>query len=352
MPIANKKRRPTIADVAKLAGVSNMAVSSVLNKGKGKTTYICEKTATLIHAAAKQLGYQTNLTAQSLVTGKTGFIGFMLASSVSHGFKNIFFSSYFQGAEQECRRLGYGLAATCAPITEAGKFIQSNILSQRRIDALIVAGEIDSQVYKELEISGIPFIVLNAIPSKALPTIGTPSQNDIFRYIAKSGHKRAIITTNAGTNTADLAEIELMAEKICPEVEIEFLMPASDQHPNWEPDFGLGRHLFERWMAKPEGKRATIIQSNGVLPEFYGELLKAGMKCPDEVSLLGENTLDTCAFPKFTRICGANEAVAADAVSLLVSAVETGTPLDIEACKRKEYRSILIPGETVKEIRQ
>jgi len=347
-----KTRKPArLADVAKLAGVSITAVSAVLNNGCGKTAKVGEKAAEKVRKAAEELGYQANIAARSLVTGKTGFIGFMLSSSVSHGFKNPYFSNYLQGAESACRARGYGLAVAWAALGEAGSFIKSNLLMQRRIDGLLVAGEMDSESYTELESSGVPFIILNALPKEKRPTIGTPGQVAIFKYFERSGHKRAIMTLDAGVNPCDRAEVERMAKSLCPSVELELLSPAKEFQPNWEPGVGLGRHLFERWVAKPPERRATIVESNGVLLELYGELLAEGFKCPEDLSLLADNSLDFWTFPRFTRIRGPLERTASDAAALLIEAIEDGRPVDLLACRAKIYESEFIQGETVREVK-
>ena len=348
--IAKPSRKTTLADVAALAGVSKTAVSAVLNDRCGLTAKVGEKTAEVVRRAAAKLGYRTNLTARSLVTGRTGHIGFMLASSVSAGFKNPYFAGYLQGAETACRQCGYGLTITCAPISEAGQFIHSNILSQRRIDALIVAGEVDTEVYKELTTSGIPYLVINAVPAKGIPTLGAIRQPEIIKFAAAMGHRRIMMTENGGAgHLGAVLRKRIRCEAAKAGVQAELVLPAPGQHPNWETGFGLGRHLFERWSAKPAAERATLIFSNGVLAEFYGELLQAGLKCPEDVSLLGDNTLDTCAFPVFTRLRADHEQVAADAVALLVKTVETGIPINLDACARKVYPATFIEGQTVKQ---
>ena len=351
MALSTINRKTTLADVAALAGVSKTAVSAVLNDRCGLTAKVGEETAGVVRRAAAKLGYRTNLTARSLVTGRTGFIGFMLASSVSAGFKNPYFASYLQGAETECRRRGYGLAITCAPISEAGQFIYSNILSQRRIDALIVAGEIDTEVYKELTASGLPYLVVNAFPSKGIPTLGAIRQPETIQFAVAMGHRRIMMPTNRGAGRLGSAlKAYIGREAAKAGVQVELVEPAPGQHPNWEAGFGLGRHLFERWSAQPAAERATLICSNGVLAEFYGELLRAGLKCPEDVSLLGDNTLDNCAFPVFTWQRVDHEQMTADAVSLLVRKVEQGIPINFAACAAKVYPTSIIQGQTVRQL--
>lgn len=61
----------TMVDVARLAGVSVKTVSNVLNG----YPYIRESTRERVLAAIDELGYQVNMTARSLRSGRTGMIG-------------------------------------------------------------------------------------------------------------------------------------------------------------------------------------------------------------------------------------------------------------------------------------
>jgi DNA-binding LacI/PurR family transcriptional regulator len=68
---ALKTNRATMADVAKLAGVSRQLVGFVF---QGKSGFSPE-TAARVFGAAKQLGYRPNLAAQSLRRDATKIIG-------------------------------------------------------------------------------------------------------------------------------------------------------------------------------------------------------------------------------------------------------------------------------------
>ena len=63
---------PTIADVARHAGVSTMTVSNVFNR---RLQRVSEGTQATVLAAAAELGYRVNLTARHLRTGRTGMVG-------------------------------------------------------------------------------------------------------------------------------------------------------------------------------------------------------------------------------------------------------------------------------------
>jgi len=346
MKLQRKNRKPTLSDVAALAGVSKTAASTVLNDGKGKTTKVGEETAAAIREAARKVGYQANLTARSLATGKTGFIGFMLSSTVSDGWMNPYFSSFLKGAETECRRLGYALAVACAPIAEAGSFIHSGILSQRRIDALIAAGELDTETYAELRSSGIPFIVLNSSPTQGLPVIEPKGLDKIIDYALSKGHREIWVTRDRRSYPNAETLEEMLAEGARKGAKVELIIPAEGQHPNWEPGFGLGLHLFERWKAAVS--KPSILISNGALIEFHKEFSKAGFKCPQDLSLLGDNSYNFVnSSVNFTKLHIDHAKIGSDAVGLLCEAIDRGEQVSSEKCAAFKYELKIIEGETV-----
>ena len=68
-------QRPTMHDVAAKAGVSQAVVSLVLSgRYSGRAS---ETTAERIRAAAKSIGYRTNLQAKTLKTGVAEIIGLL-----------------------------------------------------------------------------------------------------------------------------------------------------------------------------------------------------------------------------------------------------------------------------------
>lgn len=69
-------RRPSLHDVAKLAGVSHTTVSRVLNDRQ----YVSEATKLRVEVVMKQLGYRPNLLARSLVTRRSTTIGVLVIS--------------------------------------------------------------------------------------------------------------------------------------------------------------------------------------------------------------------------------------------------------------------------------
>jgi DNA-binding LacI/PurR family transcriptional regulator len=71
----NLSGRVTSADVARLAGVSQSAVSRVFTDGASASA----KTSAKVKEAAETLGYRPNRLARSLLTGKSYMVGLVVA---------------------------------------------------------------------------------------------------------------------------------------------------------------------------------------------------------------------------------------------------------------------------------
>ncbi|MFM2238048.1 MAG: hypothetical protein RL389_395, partial [Actinomycetota bacterium] len=77
--MAKKPKRPTYAEIAKLAGVSEATVSRVLN-GDDKVDADRVKAVT---DAVEKLGYKKNRAASALASGRTGLIAVVIDDDLS-----------------------------------------------------------------------------------------------------------------------------------------------------------------------------------------------------------------------------------------------------------------------------
>lgn len=339
--------RATLADVAALAGVSKAAASAVLGRRATSSIRVGGPTAAAIRDAAQRLGYHPDHTARSLATGRTGAIGFLLSSSVGRGWANAYYASFLPGAEEACRASGYSLCIATAQLAEAETFIRSPILAQRRIDALIVAGELEPATYASLAHHRLPFVVVSAPPAAGLPVIDPLPQIAFLRHLAGLGHRRITVTRDRPLLALGARVDQELDRLRTAGVAVDWCAPADDQHPNWECGHGLGAWLFARWRAQPAGQRASVIVGNAVLHELHRELRQAGLECPRDLQLCGDNAADFAhAYPRFTTVRTDTAGTAAAAVRLLADAITTGTMVDPAACAAAQVAVDIIPGET------
>lgn len=124
--------RPTISDVARLAGVSRTTVSYVLAGPAERAARISEETASRVLAAAREVGYVPNLSARSLRTRRTNRVLFL-----GNRLTSLYSQAMAQSIEQALARHGLTLGIQVGSTTE---HIERAIamLAQHQADGLIV----------------------------------------------------------------------------------------------------------------------------------------------------------------------------------------------------------------------
>src|SRR6478609_4677946 len=105
------RRRPTIADVARRAGVSAAAVSFAINDRPGVSSGTRER----ILAAARELGWRPSASARALTEARTRAIGLVLARSVAQLEGDSFFVRFLSGIQRALSIADYALLLQVVP---------------------------------------------------------------------------------------------------------------------------------------------------------------------------------------------------------------------------------------------
>src|SRR3954451_5853653 len=100
-----QRRRPTIADVARRAGVSAAAVSFAVNDRPGVSSGTRER----ILAAARELGWRPSASARALTEAGTRAVGLVLARSAGELEADSFFVRFLSGIERVLTAVDYAL---------------------------------------------------------------------------------------------------------------------------------------------------------------------------------------------------------------------------------------------------
>jgi hypothetical protein len=101
-------RRPTQADIARLAGVSQATVSLVLNE-RDTGARISPETRDRVLAVMREWGYVANASARSLAGGRNRIIGVYTFEPVFPTTSVDFYFPFLLGMEQEAAELGHDL---------------------------------------------------------------------------------------------------------------------------------------------------------------------------------------------------------------------------------------------------
>jgi LacI family transcriptional regulator, galactose operon repressor len=122
-------RRPTMHDVAARAGVALSSVSRAL----GNHPDVSKRMRRRVLEAAAELGYEPNFLAQSLRTGSTQAIGFIVRDIA-----NPFLAAIANGAEKVLRDRGYVMLLVNSDGDPGIDADHINVLRRRRVDGLML----------------------------------------------------------------------------------------------------------------------------------------------------------------------------------------------------------------------
>lgn len=145
--------RITSQEVARLAGVSQSAVSRVFTPGASASPKTVEK----VRDAAEQLGYRPNALARSLITGKSRIIGVVVAY-----LNNQFYPEALERLSIALQERGYHvLVFTATNTIENADRVIRDILDYQ-VDGIILASvALSSHLADQAEAVGVPVVLFN-----------------------------------------------------------------------------------------------------------------------------------------------------------------------------------------------
>lgn len=145
------KRSVTAHDVAKLAGVSQSAVSRHFTPGAS----VSPKTRAKIVAAAEQLGYRPNLIARSLITKKSNLIGIVLPLNT-----NPYYQSILEELSQQLATQGYRILLFTNPTGQDSDLLIEEILHYPLDGLILIAVNLSSHLAEECEQNGLAVVMM------------------------------------------------------------------------------------------------------------------------------------------------------------------------------------------------
>jgi LacI family transcriptional regulator len=145
----------TMMDIARGLNVSAVTVSKVLrNQGR-----ISEATRKRVLRRAKELNYQMNWVARSLVTRRTYTVGLLLPE-----FGHPFFAEIARAVAQTVRVHGYHVIISCFEEDPELEIAEADSLLARRVDGLIVASSQSPRhlgLFKRIQEQRVPYVLID-----------------------------------------------------------------------------------------------------------------------------------------------------------------------------------------------
>ncbi|RKP44503.1 LacI family transcriptional regulator [Cohnella endophytica] len=273
-----------IRDVAKAAGVSVATVSKVLN---GYTT-VNAKTRERVLEFVKELQFQPNSAARSLVGRRSMTIGIFLTTGLAHPF----FAQILTGMEQALKATGYDLIYL-AQLSWNKDYSFVRHCQSRNVEGVVVFGfQHEDMDFEELIESGIPtlFIDLDVKEGRA-GYISSDNQEGIKRavaYIVGLNHRR--IAFLSGTKNSYVGGLRLEGYR-------EGLKLADIPYSESYVAYGdftkeAGYERMKELLALPERPTAVICCSDMSAVGAMDAIRHAGLSVPGDISVIGFDDIE------------------------------------------------------------
>ena len=304
----------TIHDVARRAQVSPSTVSRALSASH----LVRGTTRERVLAAARELGYQPNPAARSLITGRTGNIGIIVPD-----LNNPFYTAVLRGVQARARQSGYAVFFGDGEEDPVGEESLVRAMS-RQVDGVVMCGPFSSDPQLRA-LSEVTSLVLLNRRLREVPAVlmdSAAGMRQVIHHLAALGHRR-VAYLNGPSNGWSNRERRRALRSAAPRAGIEAV-----EFGPFEPKFDGGIQGAD--LALASNVTAIIAYNDLMALGALARLADRDIPVPQRMSVVGFDNLlyaAVCA-PPLTTVAMPMEAGGRAAVDLLLAGIggsEDGT---------------------------
>ncbi|NOZ60298.1 MAG: LacI family transcriptional regulator [Calditrichaeota bacterium] len=316
----SKKKPVTLKTLAKILNLTPATISKALRDSSD----ISLKTRERVKQKAKELGYQPNLLARSLIRRRSNIIG-VIIPNLAHSF----FAEVTRGISDRARSLGYEAIIMLHDESSIIERRNLGFLSSLNVDGILIAavpGVENNTVIESIEDRGIPFVCFDrVIDGKDFSSVTIDDKQASFILMEKLIEQGCRKITFLGP-THDLfvakGRFEGYQEALKkhnipydPEYVIECGINIDDAYVRMKRLLNSGHHFD------------AAITISGLLAYGAGKaILEAGLSIPDDVKLgeFGDNNIVHRLGVPFITVDQKPYEMGTKSVEMIVDLVETG----------------------------
>ncbi len=301
---SNRKRQPTMQDVADRAGVSVQTVSNLVN---GREHLMGHKTRERVAQAMVVLDYRPNMRARGLRSAKTNELGFLVVDDEARFLADPMNGTVMAGAEETTREQGYGLLIHSARPGEIDDGLLNPLLESRVDGAVLyLSGEpSDRDVYlKRVAELGHPYVLFGEARDGKVPSVTAANSDGAYRlatHLIEKGHRR--IAFIGGRASWPMIEQRYAGYRAAlHDHDIEPARELQLFRGRWEP--ADGEAMAETLLALREPPTAIMAANDVVALGVFRTARNRGLQIPEDVAVTGFNDFDFSAFlyPALTTV--------------------------------------------------
>lgn len=283
----NSAGRTGIREVAKKAGVAVSSVSRVISNHPDVSAGMKKRVYAAIHA----LGFEPNMLAQSMRSGSTRTIGFLVAD-----ISNPLFSEIALGAEMALNAAGYAMLIANSRGASDHDAVQLRLLRQRRVDGLILSlsDETDSGTIALLKDLDRPFVLLDRevarLSSSAVLSDHAAGVRAAVLHLLELGHKSIGLIGGSRNVRPTRARVDALLA-VCKE-----FRGVRTYVQEGSSSAGHGEAATEALLNRAQPPTALLAASNQILIGVLRVIRRRQLQIPRDLSLVTCDSLPLLEF--------------------------------------------------------
>lgn len=271
-----------LKDIAQDLGLSVVTISKALRDHPD----IAEDTRERVLQRVRELDYQPNLMARSLVTGRSYLVG-LVVPSLMHPF----FAEIARSLSSVIGKHGYSLILSSSeedPILEAREMQQ---LTARRLDALVIASSgSDRAAFDKLESHGVPYILIDReIPGLSADFVGVDDTavGKIATNHLIQGSRRRIAHIRGRTNSTGIRRFEGYKQALL-DAGLEYSEARVVARSSVDTDsVRLGAEAMRILLKQKPRPDAVFAYNDPLAIGAMDAILESGLRIPKDIAVVG-----------------------------------------------------------------
>lgn len=328
----------TAAQVAKVAGVSQSAVSRVFTPGASASIKTVEK----VRSAANTLGYRPNVAARTLITGKSRIIGLVVAY-----LNNQFYPDVLEKLSKGLQAQGYHVLMFMAEQTaENIDHVLEEILDYQADGIVLASVAMSSELASRCRAEGVPVVLFNRTQdNKLLSSITSDNVaggRKVAEHLVQLGYQRiAYIAGWSGASTQRDREAGF-CEGLAAAGQKLFAREEGDFH------FEQAK-LAARQMFSVDQKPDAVFVCNDHMAFAVMDVLRdeLGLRIPEDVAVVGYDDVPAAAWGsyKLTSVRQPANRMVEQTITVLLSQIENN---DAPPRRLELDGALVVRGSSVK----
>lgn len=314
-------RKPTIRDVAAVAGVSYGTVSRVINGGH----WVSPDARTAVEDAIRATGYTANHAARALATGRANSLAFLLTEPQNLLFLDPTFALLLRGATEALAERSMTLVLLIADTAEEQANVERYVRAGHVDGVLLVSSHESDRLLASLVAAGVP-TVCTGIPLGETAGISTVSVDEVAsarmmtRYLRDQGHRRIALIT--GPNDTPGGRFRLMGfrEEMGDAFDPDLVAQGSYEQ-------ATGDAAMTALLERAPDIDAVFAASDVMAVGAIAALRRAGKRVPEDVAVAGfdDSGLAATHAPPLTTVRQPWAQISAAMVDMLLEVIAGAT---------------------------